>query len=135
MVASRMCSETRVSQRGSCATRLHELRLRAVVLGERLGRGVALEEHVEREQAHARQVPPALQRRKAPRHADARQQLEPAAHACMRVGVMRPALGARQVSFLRPPAQDEACQHCYKRFVGSRGYCQDSVSRQRPAMC
>ena len=55
-----------------------ELGLGRVELGERLGAGVALEEHVEGEQAHARQVAPPLQAPEPARHAHRRQQLEPA---------------------------------------------------------
>ena len=49
-----------------------------VELGERLRRGVAQKQRVQRQQAHRRSVPPALQGREGARRADARQQLEPA---------------------------------------------------------
>ena len=43
--------------------------------------GAGLEQYVERQQAHARQLPPPLQAPKAPRDAQARQQREPAGRA------------------------------------------------------
>ncbi len=57
---------------------LHEVGLCGVELGECLGRGVAQEQRVQRQQAHRGSVPAATQRGEAARCADARQQLEPA---------------------------------------------------------
>ena len=69
---------------------LHEVGFRRIELGERLGRGVAQEQRVQRQQAHRGGVPAALQRGEAAGRADARQQLEPVSRMHSFTGAGRP---------------------------------------------